>query len=46
MLLIEGTSGGVAKAQTPVAELLGSIYRLRVVLAGISPAGLASGGGL
>jgi hypothetical protein len=37
MLLIEGTGGGVPMVQTPVAEPPGSIYRLRVVLAGISP---------
>jgi hypothetical protein len=33
----EGTDRRVPMAQTPVAEPPGSIYRLRVVLAGISP---------
>jgi Plasmid pRiA4b ORF-3-like protein len=37
MLLIEGTGGGVSMTQAPVADRSGSIYRLRVVLAGISP---------
>jgi hypothetical protein len=37
MLLIEGTGGGVSMTAAPVADRSGSIYRLRVVLAGISP---------
>jgi hypothetical protein len=35
---------GVPMAQTPVAEPSGSIYRPRVVLAGITPDDLASAG--